>query len=57
MSEKKRFKIVYQDDGINKTAKGYCDNPDVDFIKVTSFEGTIYINKKHIVFMRELGRK
>lgn len=49
------FKVVFRDDYREKVAVGTVDFTDPDLVKVTCRDGvTIYINKRNIVFMREL---
>ena len=50
----KRYKVVFKDGLSEKVAKGFVEDPDADFVKVTGVDGSIYISKKHIVFMREI---
>ena len=49
----KEFKIVFRDGEYDKVVNGTIDDSDPDFIKVNAYDGIIFINKKHVIFMRE----
>lgn len=49
------FKVVFHDQHREKVVIGTVDSTDTDLLKITCRDGiTIYVNKKNIVFMREL---
>lgn len=50
-----RSKIVFEDQGTTKVLKGFIEDLDQDLIKVLTVEGNVYVSKKHITFIRELG--
>jgi len=50
----KKMKIVFKDEDKNKVAVGLASFED-DFVKIHCDDGnTLYVNKKHIVFMKEV---
>jgi len=52
VTEKKR-KVVFKDGDRQKVVHGYVSDLDQDLIKVSSFDGDIYIGKKSIIFIRD----
>lgn len=49
------FKVVFHDDNREKVVWGIVDSTDADLLKITCRDGkNIYVNKKNIVYMREL---
>jgi len=52
---KKIFKIVFEDDNCEKIIRGSVEFQDA-LVKVESEQGNIvYINRKRIIFMKEIG--
>ena len=51
MTERK--KVVFEDAGENRVARGYVEEMNDGFLKIIDNDKTTLINKKYIVFIRD----
>jgi len=51
---KEKYKIVFNDAGVSKVINGPIIETDDIFLTIATPTGKVVINKKNIVFMREM---